>query len=46
MGKVQVNVTIEEDLLEWVNGQVKEYRFASVSAAIRYALNKLRGETE
>jgi len=35
------SVTISEELLEWLETQVKEGRFASVSHGIRVALDKL-----
>ena len=36
-----VSITLEEKQLEWLEEQVKEGKFASLSHGIRYALNEL-----
>jgi len=41
MPKIRVYVTIREDLVKWIDQQVKTLRFASRSHAIEYALAKL-----
>ena len=46
MPKKRVYATIREDLVEWMDQQVKKLRFASRSHAIEYALAKLKGEKE
>ena len=41
MPKQKVTVTIEKRLLEWVDGQIKTFRFRNRSHALEYALAKL-----
>ena len=40
--KVRKQVTLDDDLLKWVQEQIDKKRFASVSHAIEYALTKLK----
>ena len=41
MPKLKVTVTIEKSLLDWIEQQVKSYRFRNRSHAFEYALAKL-----
>ncbi len=40
--KRKTSVAIDDELLEWIQGKVKERKFASVSHAVQYALEQLR----
>jgi len=42
MPKIKKTVTLDKDLLAWVEGQIKEKRFASLSHALEYALKNLK----
>ena len=44
MSKKKTSISLDEDLLKWINGKIREKRFASVTHAIEYALEKLRKE--
>jgi len=44
MVKLRKNVTIEDDLVRWVEAEIKKKRFASLSHAIEYALTKIQEE--
>jgi len=37
----QITVKIDEKIFEWLENQVREGRFASVSHGVRYALKQL-----
>lgn len=37
-----MNVSIDENLIKWLDSQIKTKRFASRSHGIEFALNKLR----
>jgi len=41
MGKKKVTVSIDENILKWIEKQIKEKLFAGISHAIEYALFKL-----
>ena len=41
MAKIRVYATIREDLVEWMDEQIKKLRFANRSHALEYALAKL-----
>ena len=43
--KVSKSVTIDSKLLEWVETQIEEKRFASLSHAVELALYLLKKET-
>lgn len=45
MVKLRKNVTIDDELIKWVEKQIKAKRFASLSHAIEYALTKLKEES-
>lgn len=46
MPKKRVYATVREDLVKWVDQEVKKLRFANRSHAIEYALSKLKEEEE
>jgi len=39
--KDSISVTIDTDLLEWVDEQIENHRFASRSHAIEYCINSV-----
>ena len=41
MPKARRTITLDREILEWIEEQIKEKRFASLSHAIEYALSKL-----
>ena len=41
MPKARRTITLDREILEWIEEQIKEKRFASLSHAIEHALNKL-----
>lgn len=42
MPKKRVYATIREDLVKWIDQEVKKLRFANRSHAIEYAVSKLK----
>jgi len=40
--KQAINVTVDQDLIKWVDGKVKEKTFASRSHAVNVGLAELR----
>jgi len=40
--KKKISVSIDSDLLEWAENEVKKKRFASLSHALNFALNELK----
>lgn len=42
MTKVGIHVTVDPDLVQWLDQKVKEKTFASRSHAVNVALNELR----
>ena len=42
MARIKTAVTLEKELLDWIDAQIKEGVFASRSHAVRYALMQLR----
>ena len=44
--KLRLQVTVREDLVKWIDEQVKSLRFANRSHAIEYALVQLKGNGE
>lgn len=44
MKKVRRSVTIDKDILEWIQQQIKQKRFNNVSHAFEYAVYKLMKE--
>ncbi|MEM3874047.1 MAG: ribbon-helix-helix domain-containing protein [Candidatus Bathyarchaeia archaeon] len=46
MGKKQtISISIDEDLLKWIDEQIKNKRFAHRSHAFEYAIEQLRKTT-
>ena len=41
MAKVRLQVTVREDIVKWIDEQVKNLRFATRSHAIEYAVLQL-----
>jgi Arc/MetJ-type ribon-helix-helix transcriptional regulator len=41
MAKIKVSHTIDEDLVNWIDSEIKKKRFASRSHAIEYAVKQL-----
>ena len=41
LAKKRLQVTIRDDLVKWMDKEIKEFRFASRSHAIEYAIMKL-----
>ncbi len=46
MSKIRRSITIDKDLLDWINQQIKCKRFKDVSHAIEYSVYKLKAEEE
>ena len=46
MAKVRLQVTVREDIVKWIDEQVKNLRFATRSHAIEYALLQLMEKKE
>lgn len=46
MGKRKISVTIDDDLLKWVEKEIRRNRFASFSHACVYALRRLKESEE
>lgn len=42
MGKEKVSVSIDENLLKWLDSQIKTKRFASRSHGIEYAVTSIK----
>ena len=42
MGKRKTSVSLDEELIKWVEQKIAEKKFASVSHAVEYALEQLR----
>ncbi|MEX2059632.1 MAG: ribbon-helix-helix domain-containing protein [Nitrosopumilaceae archaeon] len=42
MAKVKLSITIDEDLMKWLDTQVKKKRFATRSHGFEYALSQLK----
>jgi len=42
MPKAKIPISIDPDLLKWIENQVKSKRFASRSHAIEYAVNEMK----
>ena len=42
--KKKTSVSLDDDLLAWIQNKIKAKKFASVSHAVEYALEKLRRE--
>lgn len=46
MPKVRRSVSLDKELLDWVNEQIKQKRFSDVSHSLNYALYHLKQEDE
>lgn len=46
MVKKRLQVTVREDIVNWIDQQIEKLRFASRSHAIEYALLKLKEKEE
>jgi Arc/MetJ-type ribon-helix-helix transcriptional regulator len=44
--KIKKTITLDKDLLEWIEQKIEEKEFASISHAIEKALVRLRKEME
>jgi Arc/MetJ-type ribon-helix-helix transcriptional regulator len=44
--KKPITVTLSEDLLEWINGEIDTARFGSVSHAVEFALRSLKNSEQ
>ena len=44
--KKKISVAVAEDLLSWIEDQIRKKRFASVSHAVNYSLNEVKERTE
>jgi len=42
--KKKTSISLDEEQLNWIDSQIKTKRFASVSHAVEYALERLRQE--
>jgi len=42
MGKRKTSVSLDEEILKWIEQKIKEKRFASVSHAVEYAFEQLK----
>jgi Arc/MetJ-type ribon-helix-helix transcriptional regulator len=42
----RLQITLDDELYNWLTREIKEMRFGSYSHAINYALKRLREETE
>jgi len=40
--KIKTSVALDEELLEWIDSQIKTKRFANRTHAIEYAIEQLR----
>jgi len=43
MTKLKISITIDEELLAWLNSELETKRFASISHGIEYALTTVKG---
>lgn len=42
LGKVKLSITIDEELIKWLDSQIKKKKFANRSHGFEYALNKTK----
>jgi Arc/MetJ-type ribon-helix-helix transcriptional regulator len=42
VGKIKTSIALDENLLSWIDSQIKTKRFASRTHAVEYALERLR----
>jgi Arc/MetJ-type ribon-helix-helix transcriptional regulator len=41
MAKRKTSITLDDEVLEWIDAQIKKRRFRSISHAIEYAIYEL-----
>jgi Arc/MetJ-type ribon-helix-helix transcriptional regulator len=44
MSKVKISITIDDNLVKWLDSQIKSKRFANRSHGLEFALNQLKDE--
>lgn len=44
--KLKKTISLDSDLIEWVNSQIEVHRFSSLSHAVELALYELKQEQE
>jgi Arc/MetJ-type ribon-helix-helix transcriptional regulator len=44
--KIKTSIALDEDLIKWIDSQIKIKRFANRTHAIEYAIEKLRREAK
>jgi len=42
LAKAKLSITIDEDLIRWLDSQIKKKKFANRSHGFEYALNELK----
>jgi len=42
MPKEKLSITVDSDLLKWIDAEIKKKRFSSRSHAFEYAVNRLK----
>ncbi len=42
LAKIKLSITVDEDLIKWLDLQIKKKRFANRSHGFEYALNKAK----
>lgn len=46
MRKQKLSIAIDQDLMEWIESQIKTSRFANYSHAIQYSVRQLKESEE
>jgi len=44
--KIKTSIALDQDLLKWIDQQIKTKRFANRTHAIEYALQRLKESTD
>jgi Arc/MetJ-type ribon-helix-helix transcriptional regulator len=44
--KIKTSIALDEDLIKWIDSQIKIKRFANRTHAIEYAIEQLRREAK
>ncbi|HET6458959.1 MAG TPA: ribbon-helix-helix domain-containing protein [Nitrosopumilaceae archaeon] len=42
MAKTKISITVDEDLIKWLDSQIKKKKFASRSHGFEYAVSELK----
>jgi len=42
VGKIKISITIDEDLIKWIDSQIKKKKFANRSHSLEYAITLLK----